>query len=138
MTLVRWDPVRDLMTLQQRVLGQLGSGEAFGTWAPAVDIFEKGDDLVLRAEVPGVSREEIEVSVEDNRLVIQGERKREQDLSEDNAYRLERSVGSFLRSFVLPKTVDATKIQASYTNGVLEVRLPKADVAKPRRIAIQA
>jgi len=138
MTLVRWDPVRDLMNLLQRMLGPLGSGEAFGTWAPVVDTFEKDDDLVLRAEVPGVDSEDIAVSVENNRLVIQGERKREKEFDEENAYRLERSVGGFLRSFVLPKTVDATKIQASYTNGVLEVRLPKADVAKPRRIAIQA
>lgn len=138
MTLVRWDPFRDLWSAQQRIFGPFASGESFGTWAPAVDIFEKGDDLVLRAEVPGVERSDIQVSVEDNRLVIQGERKREAEITDENAYRLERSVGAFVRSFVLPKTVDATKIQASYTNGLLEIRLPKAEVAKPRRIAIQA
>ncbi len=138
MTLVRWDPFRDLLSAQQRILGPFASGETFGTWAPAVDIFEKGEDLVLRAEVPGVEKNDIQVSVEDNRLVIQGERKREDEIDDEHAYRLERSIGQFVRSFVLPKTVDASKIQASYTNGVLEVRLPKADTAKPRRIAIQA
>jgi len=137
MTLVRWDPLRDLLSAQQRMFGPFASSETFGAWAPAVDIFEKDEDLVLRAEVPGVERSDIQVSVEDNRLLIQGERKREEDVNEENAYRLERSVGAFVRSFVLPKTVDATKIQANYSNGVLEVRLPKAEVAKTRRIAIQ-
>jgi HSP20 family protein len=115
-----------------------GSNDAFGTWAPAVDIFERGDDLVIRAEVPGVQKNEIDISVEDNRLVIKGERKREKEFDEENAYRLERSFGTFLQSFLLPKTVDAAKIVASYHSGVLEIVLPKADVAKTRKIDINA
>ena len=138
MTLVHGDPLRDLWHAQPRIWDPFASGETFGTWAPAVDLFEKSDDLILRVELPGVDRNEIQICVEENRLVIQGERKREDEIRGANAYRLERSVGAFVRSFVLPKTVDATKIQASYTSGVLEVRLPKAEIAKPRRIAIQA
>jgi len=139
MTLVKWDPFRDLVNLHQRVSNQLtGTNDAYGTWVPPVDIFEKGDELVIRAEVPGLDKKEIDISVEDNRLVIQGERQREQEFSEDNAYRLERSFGSFVRSFMLPKTVDATKIAATYINGVLEITLPKAEAAKPRRVEIAA
>jgi HSP20 family protein len=137
MTLVRWDPFRDLVNLHQRMSSQFaGTNDAYGTWVPPVDIFEKGDDLVIRAELPGLSKEEIDISVEDNRLVIKGERVRETDFNEDNAYRLERSFGSFVRSFMLPKTVDASKIAATFVNGVLELTLPKAEAAKPRKVEI--
>jgi HSP20 family protein len=125
--------------MHQRISSQVGGiQDAYGTWAPPVDIFEKGDDLVIRAELPGVEKDEIDISVEDNRLVIQGERQREQGFNEDHAYRLERSFGSFVRSFMLPKTVDASKIAATYVNGVLEVTVPKAEAAKPRKVAIAA
>ena len=139
MTLVKWDPFRDLANLHQRLSTQYtGTNDAYGTWVPPVDIFEKGDDLVIRAEVPGVEKNEIDISVEDNRLVIQGKRVQEKEFDEDNAYRLERSFGSFVRSFMLPKTVDATRIAAVYLNGVLEIAIPKAEAAKPRKIEIAA
>lgn len=139
MTLVKWDPFRDLVNLHQRMSTQFGgTDDAYGTWVPAVDIFEKGDDLVIRAELPGVDKKNIDISVEDNRLVIQGERAREEGFDETSAYRLERTFGSFVRSFMLPKTVDATKIAAAYVNGVLEVTLPKAEAAKPRKVDIAA
>ena len=139
MTLVKWDPFRDLANLHQRMSNQIGgTSDAYGSWAPPVDIFEKGDDLVIRAELPGVDKKEIDISVEDNRLVIQGERNREQEFDENNAYRLERTFGSFVRSFMLPKTVDASKISATYLNGVLEITLPKAEAAKPRKVKIEA
>lgn len=139
MTLVKWDPFRDLVNMHQRMSSQFGgTQDACGTWAPPVDIFEKGDDLVIRAELPGVEKKEIDVSVEDNRLVIQGERTRDQGFDEDHAYRLERTFGSFVRSFMLPKTVDASKIAATYVNGVLEVALPKVEAAKPRKVEIAA
>ena len=139
MTLVKWDPFRDLANLHQRLSTQAGAtNDAYGTWAPPVDIIEKGDDLVIRAELPGLEKKEIDISVEDNRLVIQGERTREQGFDEDHAYRLERTFGSFVRSFMLPKTVDASKIAATYVNGVLEVTLPKAEAAKPRKVEIEA
>ena len=133
MTLVKWDPLRDLMNLQRRLVAE----DSYGTWAPVVDIFEKGDDLVISAEVPGLERDEIDIRVENNTLVLRGERKRESELDEKDAYRLERSFGAFTRSFTLPKTVDASRITASYKNGVLEIKLPKAEEAKPRQIEIK-
>jgi HSP20 family protein len=128
-----------LLNLHQHLVGPgLGSNDAYGTWVPPVDIFEQGDDLIIRAEVAGVDKDAIDISVEDNRLMLSGERKREREFDDDNAYRLERSFGSFTRSFVLPKTVDATRISAQYRNGVLEIRLPKAEAAKPRKVEIGA
>ena len=139
MTLVKWDPFRDLANLHQRMSTQFGgTNDAYGTWAPPVDIFEKGDDLVIRAELPGLEKKDIDIHVEDNRLVIQGERTRDQELDENNAYRLERAFGSFVRGFMLPKTVDASKISATYVDGVLEIKLPKAEAAKPQKVEIAA
>jgi HSP20 family protein len=111
--------------------------DSWGSWAPLVDIFERGDDLVIRAEVPGVEKDEIDVQVENNTLILRGERKRESEISEDKAYRLERTYGNFVRSFRLPKTVDATRIAASYRNGVLEIVLPKAEESKPKKVDIK-
>ncbi|MCP3979431.1 MAG: Hsp20/alpha crystallin family protein [bacterium] len=139
MTLTRWDPFRDLLSLAHRAGSPvLGSDDAYGAWAPAVDIVEKGDSLIIRAEIPGVDKSDIDVRVEDNSLVLRGERKREEELDEGNAYRLERAFGAFVRSFRLPKHVDASRIAAKYSDGVLEVELPKADEAKPRKVEIQA
>jgi HSP20 family protein len=139
MTLVKWDPFRDLANLHQRMSTQVGgTHDSFGAWAPPVDIYEKGDDLVIRAELPGVDKKEIDINVEDNRLIIQGERTRDTEFDEKSAYRLERTFGSFVRSFMLPKTVDAGKISATYVNGVLEITLPKAEAAKPRKVEIAA
>jgi len=139
MTLVRLDPFRDLLNLHQRLTSPvMGASDAYGSWVPPVDIFEKGDDLVIRAEIPGVEKNDIDIRVEENRLVIQGERTREKEFDEDSAYRLERSFGGFTRSFQLPKTVDAERISAACRHGVLEIKLPKAEAAKPRKIAIDA
>ena len=135
MTLVRWDAFGDLT--HRRFQPLFGSDDGCGAWVPAVDIFEKGDDLVIRAEVPGVEKSDIEVRVEDNTLVLKGERNQEKGFEENNAYRLERSYGSFVRSFRLPKTVDASRIAAEYRAGVLEVTLPKAEDAKPKKIDIK-
>ena len=112
--------------------------DAWGSWSPAVDVFEKDDDLVIRAEVPGVEKDDIDIRIEDGNLVLRGERKREEEITDDNAYRLERSYGGFVRSFRLPKTVDATRIAATCNNGVLEITLPKAEESKPKRIEISA
>ena len=136
MTLVRWDPFRDLMTLQQRLLPRYE--DSYGTWIPAVDIFEKGDDLVIRAEIPGVEKDDLDIRIENNTLVLSGERKRETEIEERDAYRLERSFGLFTRSFTLPKTVDSARISASFKNGVLELTLPKVEQAKPQKIEIKA
>jgi HSP20 family protein len=144
MAVTRWDPVRDLIQLQSRlntVFGQnqvRGDDEAYGAWSPPVDIFEKGDDLVLHVELPGVSREDIDVRVQEGTLVLNGERRRSGDVEEGRSYRLERVFGPFSRRFVLPTIVDAGRISARLGDGVLEIRLPKAEEAKPRKIQIDA
>jgi len=140
MAIVRWDPLRDLMSIQERV-GRLladaparwGTDEGYGAWAPPVDIFEKGDALVLRAEMPGVDRNDVDVRVENGILMLKGERKHQEEIQEKNAYRMERVYGSFVRSFSLPTTVDASKISARLKDGVLELVLPKAEEAKPKK-----
>ena len=135
MRLVRWDPFRDLMNIQRQASEV---EDSYGTWAPVVDIFEMGDDLVIRAEVAGLEKDDVEISVENNTLTLRGERNREPQLEEKDAYRLERSFGIFTRSFILPKTVDSTRISASYKNGVLELKIPKVAQVLPRKIEIKA
>ena len=145
MNVVRWDPFRDLVSLSDRLnralaepSGRFGADSSYGSWSPPVDIFERPDGLVIRAEIPGVQKDEIDVRIENNVLTLHGERRREEGLDESNAHRLERTYGSFTRSFSLPATVDSTRISAAYRDGVLEIVLPKADEAKPKRIQIQS
>lgn len=144
MTLVRWDPFRDLSMLQTRVNRLFGdaltgsTGEEFREWLPVVDIFERGDDVVLRAEVPGVKRDALDLSVEGNVLTLRGHRSRDETIEEQHYHRIERSYGSFTRSFTLPTSVDSNRIEATYNDGILEVVLPKAEEAKPKRIAVKA
>jgi HSP20 family protein len=144
MNVVRWDPFRDLVTLSDRLNRALSdtagpsSATSYGAWSPAVDIFERADGLVIRAEIPGVSKDDIDVRIENNVLTLHGERRREDGFDEAAAHRLERIYGSFTRSFSLPTSVDAAKIAASYRDGVLEIVLPKAEEAKPKRIQIQS
>jgi len=135
MRLVRWDPFRDLRNMQ-RMTSEVE--DSYGTWAPLVDIFEMGDNLMIRAEVAGLDKDDVDISVENNTLTLRGERKREMEFEEKDAYRLERSFGVFTRSFMLPKSVDSARITASYRNGVLELTIPKIEHAKPRRIEIKA
>jgi HSP20 family protein len=136
MTLVRWDPFRNLMNLQQQMSSRVE--DSYGTWAPLVDIVENGDDLVISAELPGLEQEDVDISIENNTLVLRGERKRKMEFAEKDAYRLERTFGAFTRSFTLPRTVDSARISASYKNGVLELTLPKLEQAKQRKIEIKA
>ena len=129
MRLVRWDPFEDLIQLNRQLSR---------TWAPPVDVFEKGDQLTFKAEVPGTDREHLDVRVEDGVLTIQGERHEDAEVDEANLYRRERIHGTFTRSFTLPKNVDGTKVTATYKDGILEVSVPKAEAAKPKKVAIQA
>src|SRR5262245_52470722 len=129
MRLVRWDPFQDLIHQ---------SGVSNRTWAPPVDVFEKGDQLTFRAELPGIDREHLDVKVEDGVLTIQGERKADAEVNEAEMYRRERVHGTFARSFTLPKNVDGAKISATYKDGILEVMVPKAEAAKPKKVVIQA
>lgn len=135
MRLVHWDPFQDLFPMRRR-FQPLSDTES--AWTPAVDILEQGDNLVIRAEVPGIERDAIDVKLEDNTLILSGKRVRETEGDDTRAFRRERVYGSFVRSFNLPKTVDATRITAEYKNGVLEITVPKAEEAKPRKIDIKA
>jgi HSP20 family protein len=108
-----------------------------GTWMPAVDIYEVNGSLVLKAELPEMRREEIDVTVENNTLTIRGERKLADDIKQESFHRIERAYGKFMRSFALPPTVDAAKIGAEYRNGVLSVTLPFREETKPRTINVE-
>ena len=145
MTIVRYDPFRDLRTLQEEVNRLFstnltrGFGEEAierGAWNPSVDIYENKDQIVLEAELPGMKREDFELSVENNVITLRGERQFEKKEDTDNYHRVERSYGSFTRSFTLPQTVSAEGAIAEYKNGVLRVTLPKREETKARRIEI--
>jgi HSP20 family protein len=143
-TIVRWEPLRGLPTLHEQVNRLFnetvfrGNGEesALTTWAPSVDIYETPNELVVKADLPDVNEKDIDVRVENNLLTIRGERKFEKKISEDNYLRVERSYGSFSRSFTLSNTVNAEAIQAEYKNGVLTVKLPKREESKPRQVKV--
>jgi HSP20 family protein len=149
MAIVRWEPFRDLVSLQERMnrlfdesfrgLGRFGAEDDWslgGTWAPAVDIYEHEGNIVLKAELPGVDGKDVDVRVENNVLTLRGERKLDQEVKRENYHRIERSYGSFTRSFTLPTVVDTSNIKAEYKDGVLRVTLPKREEAKPRQIQI--
>jgi HSP20 family protein len=143
MAIIRWDPFRDLVTLRDkmnRLFEDAVRGEEkdliTSSWAPAVDIYETEDELVLAAEVPGVEEKDVEISVEDNTLSIRGERKFQKETKEENYHRIERSYGSFYRSFTLPSYVDQERIHAEHESGVLKVHMPKKPEVKPRKVKI--
>lgn len=146
LSISRWDPYRDLYSLQHRINRMFGEtnlasghdAEGFGAWLPPVDVVEEGDNLVFRAELPGVSRDDIEVKVENGVLSLRGEKRQEKETGTDAAHRVERVYGTFHRSFTLPSSVDADKVQAHYKDGVLTLVLPKAEQARPRKITITA
>src|SRR5215212_157630 len=145
MSIVRYDPFRDLRGLQDevnrlfstnlsRVFGD--EGIARGAWNPNVDIYENKDQIVIEAELPGMNREDFDLSFENNVITLRGERRFEKKDETDNYHRVERSYGSFTRSFTLPPTVSGEGITAEYRNGVLRIALPKREEVKARRIEI--
>jgi HSP20 family protein len=141
MALVRWDPARELASMEIDRLNHMFTnfyGEGLSrSWVPPVDIYETDQhEVVIKAELPDMKREDIHVTFENNVLTIKGERKLEQNVSQDRVQRMERFYGSFSRSFTLPATVDAGKINASYKDGVLTVRLPQREEAKPKQITV--
>lgn len=145
MTVVRYDPFRDLRTLQEEVNRLFSTnltrsfddeGIGRGAWAPSVDIYENKDHIVLEAELPGMKQEDFDLSIENNVITLRGERKFEKTDEADNYHRVERSYGAFTRSFTLPHTVSAEGAAAEYNNGVLRVTLPKREETKARRIQI--
>jgi HSP20 family protein len=139
----RWDPFRDLSKVQEQMNRFLGDSflrrandSSLTTWAPEVDIHETEDALVLEVDLPGMEEKDLDIRVENNMLTVRGDRKFEKKVSEENYLRVERAYGSFSRSFSLPQTIDAESIKADYRNGVLTIRVPKREEAKPRQVKV--
>lgn len=144
MNIIKYDPFRDLRSLQDEMnrlfssnFPRISGQEEMSTgWSPSVDIYESENKLVLEAELPGMKREDFELSIENNVITLRGERRFEKKDEGDNYHRVERAYGSFTRSFNLPRTVSTEDIKAEFKNGVLSVALPKKEEAKARRIEI--
>jgi HSP20 family protein len=146
MPIVRWEPFRDLLAMQDRfnrlfneTFSRVFQPEDLGggTWAPAVDIFDTDNNLILEADLPGIDPSHLELRVEDNTLYLKGERNLEHEVKEGQYHRIERAYGTFTRSFALPSSVDPDKVVAEYKDGVLRLTLPKREEAKPKTIKIQ-
>ncbi len=147
MAIVRWDPFREFAQLQEQLnrafsnaYSRGGSDEGLmtsGNWMPPVDIYQNGDqELVLKAELPDMNREDIDITVDNGTLTIRGEKKFDREVKEEQFHRIERRYGTFTRSFNQPPTVDPGKVAAEYKNGVLTVKLPLREEAKPRQIKV--
>ena len=145
MTIVRWEPLRELGSLQNemnRLFNTVfetpapGNGGTLRRWIPAMDLMESGDHFVLRADLPGMSEEDVKIEFEDGTLTVSGERKAEHETKSEGYYRVERAFGTFSRSLTLPKGIDADGVTANFDRGVLEIRIPKPEESKPRRIEI--
>jgi len=145
MSIVRWRPFRDLVSIQDemnrlfddffgRPLARTEWTE--GVWSPTVDISEDKDNVIIRAEMPGTKKEDVNISIQDNVLTLKGEKKQEKEEKDKNYHRVERSYGSFCRSFQLPTSVKTDKIKANYRDGVLNITLPKTEEVKPKQIPI--
>ncbi len=145
MNIIRWDPFRDLATLRERMNrlfeeAYTSRGEekdlVASTWNPSVDIYETENELVLKAELPGIDEDDIEIKLEDNTLTLKGDRKFEKETKEENFHRIERSYGSFYRSFTLPRNIDQDKIKAESESGILKITMPKKAELKPKKVKI--
>jgi HSP20 family protein len=145
MALIRWEPVRELGTIQNEMNRLFNSffdtpthsnGSTFRRWIPAMDLVETEDSFVLRADLPGLSESDVSIEVEDNVLTVSGERKAEHEDRKAGYYRVERSYGSFRRSLTLPEGVDAEAVKATFDKGVLEVTVPKPEQQSPRKVQI--
>jgi HSP20 family protein len=145
MTIVRWEPFRELSSLQNEMNRLFNSafdsppgngGNLARRWMPAMDLLETDEHFVLRADLPGMSEDDVKIELEDGTLTLSGERTAEHETKGEGYYRVERAFGTFSRSLTLPKGVDADGVTARFDNGVLEVRIPKPEERKPRRIEI--
>ncbi len=141
MALVRWDPFRELTALQtevNRLFSRVGNGDVAErqSWTPQIDVIENDNAIVLKAELAGMDPADINIEVQDNVLTVSGERRFAEEVKEDKYYRIERRYGSFSRSIALPQTVNESAIDAKYENGVLDITVPKAEVAKPKKISV--
>jgi HSP20 family protein len=137
----RWDPFEELTTLRtrmDRLWSRMSAEDAasIADWSPTSDVIESKDEIVIKAELPGIDEKKVDVEIENGVLTIKGERNAEKEPEEKGFRRVERSYGSFLRSFTLPASVEPEKVSATFTNGLLEVHLPKKEGAKPRSIKV--
>jgi HSP20 family protein len=142
-TITRWEPFRGIVNFQDQLnrlfedsLRNQSGDSPMTAWAPAVDIYETENELVLKADLPDVNEKDIDVRIENNTLTVRGERKFEQKVTQDNFLRVERAYGSFSRSFTLPNTVNTETIKAEYKNGVLTVEMPKRAESKPKQVKV--
>ena len=142
MSLTHYDPLSNFpssfRTFEDAVARMLNEPRGARPWSPSVDIYENENELVLEADLPDVKLEDIEVRVENQALTLKGERKFEKNQNSRGYHRIERSYGTFVRSFSVPASVDAEKVVAEYKSGVLTVKLPKKEAAKPRQVKIEA
>jgi HSP20 family protein len=147
MAVIRWDPFRDLNSLQERMnrlFEEANRGwraddpSSTTSWSPAVDIYESDSDIVVKAELPGMEREDIDLNLENNVLTLKGNRRFERDAKDENYHRIERAYGTFSRSFSIPAVVEEGSIRAEYKQGVLTIVLPKTQKAKPQQIKIES
>ena len=146
MTLTKWDPFKDLLSLQDRmnrlfdesVRNVKPGDEALSSaiWSPAVDIYETDDEVVVKAELPEVNQKDIDIQIENNTLILRGERKLNKETKKENFHRIERAYGTFSRSFTLPGTIDQEKISADYKDGILKISMPKREDTKPKQIKV--
>lgn len=146
MELVRWSPWKDMAVLQNRInrmfsdtmypAAKDGEKAELCSWHPVVDVFEDEDNLVIKAELPGMDKKDIEIDVKDRVLSLKGERSYDNEVKEDKYYRRERLFGNFMRSFTLPSNVDPEKISADYKEGVLSITVPKPEAEKPKKISV--
>src|SRR5689334_4086494 len=137
MSITHTDPLANLRMFEDAFSRLLSEPRTGRPWSPAVDIYETENDLVLKADVPGIDLKDIEVRVENQTLTVKGERQFEQEEQAKGYHRIERSYGGFVRSFSVPPTVDTEKVAAEYKNGVLTVSLPKKEAAKPRQVKVE-
>jgi HSP20 family protein len=145
MAIVRWEPLRELASIQNEMNRLFGTafegpapanGATLRRWMPAMDLIETDDQFVLRADLPGLAEEDVNLEVEDNVLTVSGERKAEHETTKEGYHRVERAFGAFSRSLTLPEGVDAEAVSARFDRGVLEIRIPKPEQRKPRKISI--
>ena len=145
MTIVRWEPLREINSLQSemnRLFNTVfdtpsnGPGNVLRRWMPAMDLVESGEHFVLRADLPGMGEDDVNIEFEDGTLTVSGERKAEHEDGNEGFHRVERSFGSFSRSLTLPQGIDPEAVTASFDRGVLEIRIPKPEQRRPRKIAI--
>jgi len=141
MTLTRWTPWQEIESVNRQLSRLLDDSNSTmdtggGHWAPSVDIRETDDALLVQAELPGIDKKDVKLEVREGVMTLSGERRYEKDVEEENVHRIERSYGSFTRSFSLPANIDSEKVQAEMKDGVLSVRLPKRESAKPKAIEI--